>query len=329
MTQETSLRRGNLLSALLVAVVLPLGLAQAASASVATYPVMNTDEQPPDGVWFRNGPRQADTSREAGFGVYRGESIAVDCWSPGDSVGPYGNTIWYRGLNASRPRVNGHANYGYLNTHYVNDGMNAGQAAPGVPNCSAPAPAPAPQPAPAPTPAPEYCFLALRIDTPDVSWFYEGGHRYLGNARAAAEAWNNSGAGVRFTEVSSKSKANLVITDYDEGADTAFAHTSFGNVVGMSASRTPTRALLSVGNIRVNRAVMDKYPVPARNDVRDSTLTHEFGHVLGLAHPESCGLPGEGALMREGGDWVRQPNAVFHTSPRPYDVAAVRKAFAI
>jgi hypothetical protein len=308
-----------LLAVTAAATLLLVGPAQPAAAAVATYPVMNTAEQPPDGVWFRNSPHTADTNRETGFGVYQGQSIAVDCWAAGDAVGQYGNSIWYRGLNISSPTVNGHANYGWLNTHYINDRMNANEVAPGVPNCSASASAPAQR----------YCFLALRINTMNITWFYDGDHRYLGNARAAAKAWSSAGAGIRFTEVSSKSKAKLVLTDYDNPRDSAFARTSLGNVVDMNTSTTPTRALVSSANIKINRAVMESYPVPARNNVRDSAITHEFGHVLGLGHPESCGLPGAGTLMRKGGDWVKARNAVFYTTPQPYDVAAGRKAFSI
>lgn len=307
-----------------VAVLLLLGLAQSALAAIATFPVMNTDEQPPDGVWFRNSPHQADTNRETGFGVYRGESIAVDCWASGDAVGQYGNTIWYRGLNVSRPSVNGHSNYGYLNTHYVNDGMNANQVAPGVPSCSAPAPTPAPTPTP--TPAPTYCFEALRINTPNVTWFYAGNHRYLGNVRAAANGWNSSGVSAHFTEVSSKSNANLVIIDYNNSRDGSLGYTALGgNVVGTSGSTSLTRAFVSNATVYVNRAKMDQYS--SRNNVKDMAITHEFGHVLGLHHPEVCGLNGTGTLMRQGGPWVDDLNQPIYTRPQPYDVAAAQKIY--
>jgi hypothetical protein len=304
-----------------------LTLAIPASASVATYPVMNTSEQPPDGVWFRNSPHQNDTNRETGFGVYMGESVAVDCWASGDTVGPYGNTIWYRGLDVTRPAVNGHANYGYMNTHYINDGMNANQHASGIPNCSDPAPAPSPTPAP--PPAPKYCFLPLRINTANITWFYQGNHRYLGNARAAAQAWNNSGVGIHFTEVSSRSKAILTLVDYSNGKDGSLAYTALGgNVVGGTGSTTPTRALVATATVYVNRAMMEKFPVPARNNVRDSAVTHEFGHVLGLHHPELCGRDGTGTLMRAGGPWVLQPTSTFYTAPQSDDVTGVRLAFS-
>lgn|GEM_PF-3810812 len=122
-----------------------LGVALAPAAEAGpVFPVMNTSETPPDGVWFRNSSHQADTNRETGFGVYAGEQMSVDCYSWGDPVGPYNNHVWYRGLDVSRPIVNGHSNYGYMNTHYVNDGMTADHAYPGIPSCNAPPPPPPP-----------------------------------------------------------------------------------------------------------------------------------------------------------------------------------------
>jgi hypothetical protein len=137
------------------AMVTSVVAATPASAAVATFPVMNTSESPPDGVWFRNSPQNSNTNRETGFGIYAGESLAVDCYSWGDPVGQYSNHIWYRGLDVQRPTVNGHANYGWMNTHYVNDGQTADHAAPGVPDCNAPQPPPTTPVTPPPVVYPE------------------------------------------------------------------------------------------------------------------------------------------------------------------------------
>ena len=120
-------------SALVAATLAPT----TARSTEPVFPVMNTDEEPPDGVWFRNSPSQGDTNRETGFGVYRGESVQVTCYSWGDAVGQYGNQIWYLGTNVTRPTINGHANRGYMNTHYVNDGQIANNPHPSVPQCGA------------------------------------------------------------------------------------------------------------------------------------------------------------------------------------------------
>ena len=100
-----------------------------------TFAVMNTSETPPDGVWFRNSPHTADTNRITGLGVYMNESVRLLCYATGDSVGQYANTVWYRTLNVSRATVAGRENSGFLNAHYVNDGLKTNQVDPGVPVC--------------------------------------------------------------------------------------------------------------------------------------------------------------------------------------------------
>jgi hypothetical protein len=132
---------------MLVVLVLTLimTLATAAASAGPVFSVMNTSEQPPDGVWFRNSPRTADTERVTGLGVYAGEQIRAVCVRMGEAVGVYGNRVWYYSENISRLSVGRRPNVGYLNTHYVNDGMIANQVAPGVPQCgSTPTPNPTP-----------------------------------------------------------------------------------------------------------------------------------------------------------------------------------------
>lgn len=106
-------------------------------AARPVYSVMNTSEQPPDGVYFRNSPHTADTSRIYADGVFAGDQVRVRCSGWGDAVGPYNNTVWYYVDNVTRPTVpsNGAANSGWLNAHYINDGLNTNQVEPGVPAC--------------------------------------------------------------------------------------------------------------------------------------------------------------------------------------------------
>jgi hypothetical protein len=107
------------------------------------FTVMNTSETPPDGVWFRNSPHTADTDRVTGHGVYMNERVQLRCYSRGDAVGAYNNTLWYKVLNVTRPTNAGVENSGFLNAHYINDGLLANQIDAGVPDCSAQAAAPA------------------------------------------------------------------------------------------------------------------------------------------------------------------------------------------
>jgi hypothetical protein len=107
----------------------------AAAWAQPTFPVMNTSETPPDGVYFRPGPDQTTGTTTDGVGVYVGEHVRVKCYWNGRALGPYNNTVWYYAYDVERPTVAGRSNEGWINTHYVQDQMTAGNAAPGVPQC--------------------------------------------------------------------------------------------------------------------------------------------------------------------------------------------------
>lgn len=110
-------------------------VADAASGPIFT--VMNTSESLPDGVYFRNSPHTADTSRITGLGVYKNERVQLQCYATGDAVGAFNDRLWYHVNNVTRPTVSGRANVGYLNAHYINDGKNANVVDAGVPKCGA------------------------------------------------------------------------------------------------------------------------------------------------------------------------------------------------
>jgi hypothetical protein len=116
------------------------GLASLVSAATAlaqpTFPVMNTSETAPDGVYFRPGPDPTVGPTTVGIGVYANEHVRVKCFWNGAAVGSYNNPIWYYAYDVERPTVGGRSNEGWINTHYVKDDMTAGNAAPGVPGCA-------------------------------------------------------------------------------------------------------------------------------------------------------------------------------------------------
>jgi hypothetical protein len=124
----------------------PFLMAGPAAAAGPRFPVMNTSEQPPDGVWFRNSGNVNDTDRVTGHGVYAGDIIEEQCYIWGDPVGAYANRLWYFVANITRPTVpdSGVQNTGYLNAHYINDGTNANQVVSGVNPCGALPPPPPP-----------------------------------------------------------------------------------------------------------------------------------------------------------------------------------------
>ncbi len=131
--------RKNLLTALcmlaLIGGSMALG-APMAQAAQPVFPVMNTSESPPDGVWFRYGPDPNQTTMTTGLGVYMGEHVRAKCFWHGTPFGPYQNDVWYYAYDIERPTVNGASNEGWINTHYVDDGMTANNPNPAVPQCA-------------------------------------------------------------------------------------------------------------------------------------------------------------------------------------------------
>ena len=98
------------------------------------FPVMNTSETPPDGVWFRDNPAVSGP-RLNGYGVYAGDRVQLRCYGWGEAMGRYGNRLWYSSANLTRPNAPGRPNVGWLNAHYVNDGQAANAVVPGVRPC--------------------------------------------------------------------------------------------------------------------------------------------------------------------------------------------------
>jgi len=141
-----------LITTLFVSQVVQIGMTSniAYAASSHVYPVMNTSETLPDGVWFRTSPHTSDTDRVTGHGVYAGDTVQLTCYAFGDAIGPYANKLWYYVANLTRSTVpQTHAlNVGFLNAHYINDGMSANQRDTGVPACSTPRGGSSPYPFP-------------------------------------------------------------------------------------------------------------------------------------------------------------------------------------
>jgi hypothetical protein len=63
------------------------------------------------------------------------EQMQLFCYGWGEAVGPYANRLWYQVLNVTRPINAGVSNSGWLNAHYINDGLLANQIDAGVVAC--------------------------------------------------------------------------------------------------------------------------------------------------------------------------------------------------
>jgi Protein of unknown function (DUF2599) len=104
-------------------------------SSGPVFTVMNTSETLPDGIWFRTAPYMADTERITGLGPYMNEQVELLCYQFGEAVGPYSDRLWYQANDITRPTVDGRPNTGYLNAHFINDGLLANQIDSGVLSC--------------------------------------------------------------------------------------------------------------------------------------------------------------------------------------------------
>lgn len=102
------------------------------AASGAVYSIVDAD----GGVYFRNAPKWSETSATAGKGVYTGDLVQLVCGADGEAYGPYSNHWWSYVQNLSRPG----AGSGWVNAHFINDGMPADQPSPGEAVCPATVP---------------------------------------------------------------------------------------------------------------------------------------------------------------------------------------------
>lgn len=90
------------------------------------FPIFNAE----GGIYYRNSPHWADTPQIPGVGVYSGDQVQLICGAFGDAVGPYNDTAWSYVNNLSRP-----VGEGWVNEHFINDGMLTNQFVVGEPMC--------------------------------------------------------------------------------------------------------------------------------------------------------------------------------------------------
>ena len=100
------------------------------AVAAPTYHLVDADRANDGGVFLRNSPRWADTSRTPGFGLYYGESGELICGTWGDAVGPYSNRRWHKVRDLSRS-----VGIGWLPDRYFDTPNNANQPTPGEREC--------------------------------------------------------------------------------------------------------------------------------------------------------------------------------------------------
>ena len=133
---------------------------------------MNAD----GGVYFRNSPVWGDARRVPGAGVYNGDRVELICGLMGEPYGPYANRWWSRVTNLTRPG----AGTGWVNAHFIDDGMPASTPSPGESTCGGGSPNAPPLTAksvffwpdlPIPTTRPAGIYLHVAdIDLPFSQW---------------------------------------------------------------------------------------------------------------------------------------------------------------
>jgi hypothetical protein len=316
--------------AVCVTVIAPV--AATADAAQPVFSAMNTSETPPDGVWFRNTPKISDTDRVSGHGVYRNERVQLECYAWGEAVGQYSNRLWYRVVNVSRPTNAGVPNKGFLNAHYINDGLNANQIDAGVPACDdASTPS---QQAPYETP----CVFDMKWAKLNLTFSYSGNHRYYGNAWQAAKNWTDLGTGITIRPAPAGQTGDIVFTDTywtaerDSHGRTKYAYARTGvpdawqqyvHPAIPANLHNPSRI-----TIEVNQYRMDISPT-GKSDRLDFTrtyaLTHELGHALGLGHTDYC--VSKTSIMNSGAK--TDLATIGYNTPRYYDKIEVEELYGL
>jgi len=93
------------------------------------YSIFNAE----GGIYFRNSPSWSDTSRITGVGIYNNDQVQLICGAFGEPYGPYANRWWSYVQNLTRSS----AGKGWVNAHFINDGMPANTPSPGEGTCGA------------------------------------------------------------------------------------------------------------------------------------------------------------------------------------------------
>jgi hypothetical protein len=313
---------GSRLGRLTVNGLAALGLAGGVTALEASpaladsgpvYTVINPDNDSTHSIYDRDSPDWEDSDRRApDFSLY-GDKLELICGADGEAVGPYANRRWHYAKNLSRPE----AGVTWIPDRYLDTPNKANQPTPGEKECDTDTQKQ--------TPEAKGCYFNLKAPSKNLTFSYEGDHRYYGNAWQAAKNWTDTGAGLTIKPDQDRDSdtAYIQLKDVDVNAGW-YAKTEIPETTEWLGPHTTVPSDPNVPDnitILINKQRMD----PLSDFKRTYVLTHEMGHTLGLAHPDHfCNDSSESIMSRGSQDAI---NRTFNT-PMPYDKTALRQLYS-
>jgi hypothetical protein len=302
--------------------------APAQAESSHTYTVENTDG---DGVWLHGDPGLGDKGDLITI-VPEGTQVTADCYVNDTPVGKKNNPAWLR--------ITYDDKQGFISDAFTSSRWNRSNTLhdQGLAFCGEDiASQNETEQPPEDSTDVKACYYNLKAPKENLTFSYEGDHRYYGNAWQAAKNWTDVGAGItikpdadrdsdtayiQFKDVHIDRYTVIEGLEMNEGTAGAVVIPRTKEWLGPHTSIPQNPKIPEKLTILVNKYVMDQL-----NDFqRTYVLTHEVGHTLGLAHtngPAGCGIDDK-SIMNQGSGQVMQRN--FNT-PMPFDQAELKQLY--
>jgi hypothetical protein len=273
-------------------------------------------------VWLHESPGLSTPLKVV---MPEGSQFNVDCFVPGgDNVN--GNRLWLQGEYKGTP---GSVTDYYISTKWnttqdlVNQGIEECGGKPAAGTAKAPAEQ-APQQQEQ-VPEQKSCYFNMKWLKTDLTFSYEGDHRYYGNAWQAAKNWTDLDAGISIKPAPEGQEGDIVFRDVwtlkDEDGRSWYGLTHVPQEYSVSTN-VPEGPNPDSIEIEMSTIYLDKL----EDYEKTYAFTHEMGHALGLAHPEACGIQ-TSAVVSAGPARLDQEKPQFNT-PQGYDKIALKGLYA-